>query len=446
MLESFLDFIQTKKLFTGKDKILLALSGGIDSMVMLDLFLKTGFKIGIVHCNFSLRGQESEGDENFLRLIAREHDLEFFCRKFATAEFARGEKISIQMAARELRYLYFEEIRKKYRYKAIATAHQLNDSAETALFNLTRGTGLTGLKGIPARSGHIVRPLLFAIRSQISEYARMHKIDWREDSSNRSIKYRRNMIRHKVIPVLLKMNPNFYNSMKRNMERIESAENFFLHWIKENRAKFLHRERNSIYLDLKMIRKVKEPVVLHYFIREFGFSYDQSLMIFNSLGNQPGARFFSNNFILTIDRDNLLIDPVSGYAPAEWKVIIDQPMLDTGDGDRFGFSVIKKPSNLHTPENLAFIDFDKVLYPLIIRNAKPGDRFQPLGMKGQQKLSDFMINNKIPRNLKKHVKLVISGTDIIWVAGYRIHDNYKVKKQTKKVLKIEYFHVAEKSL
>ncbi len=445
MIESFLDFIKIKKLFTDKDRILLALSGGIDSMVMFDLFLKAGFKIGIVHCNFSLRGKESDGDEKFIRNQARRQGLDFYCRRFDTKGYARREKISIQMAARDLRYAYFEEIRKKNRFKVVATAHQLNDSAETFLFNLTKGTGLTGLKGISPETNHVVRPMLFATRHQLSEYAVQNKIRWREDSSNRSVKYSRNLIRHKVIPELLKINPNFYNSMQRTMERIEGAEDFILNWMNDNRESYQHRERDSVYLSLKSINKINEPVLLHYMIRGFGFSYHQALMLFHSLGNQPGARFYSASHVLTLDRTHLIIEESSGYGRGDWEIRRDQTFLDTGDGDYFSLEVIKKPSLLKTPADLALLDAGRIRYPLIIRNPKAGDRFQPLGMQGQQKLSDFMINNKIPRNLKKRLKLVVSENEIIWVAGYRIHENYKVKEQTKKVLKIKYSHVAEES-
>ena len=438
MIDSFREFVRSKRLFSANDRILLALSGGIDSMVMLDLFLKAGIGTGIIHCNFSLRGPESDGDEKFLKRMADRHKIPFFCRRFNTMAYAEEKKISIQMAARELRYPFFEEIRKEEGYKAVAVAHQLNDSAETLLFNLSRGTGITGLKGIPARNGKVVRPLLFATRDQIHDYAVMNKLKWREDSSNSSVKYSRNLIRHKVIPNLLKLNPNFFHTLKRTLERTESAENFLRKWILENKQELMREEDRVVYISQAKVRQYGEPVLLHFLIREFGFAYEQSALIFSVMGRQPGAQFYSPTHLLTVDRQELVISGIEELQSGEWSVSKGQKILDTGAGNRFRFRIIPKPGNLKSPGNTAFLALEKLEFPLTIRPPRTGDRFQPYGMKGKQKLSDFMINNKIPRNLKNDLKLLISGNAIAWVAGYRIDDRFSVSRDTEKVLRVDY--------
>ena len=445
MIQTFLEFIRNKELFTKKDRVLLALSGGIDSMVMLDLFLKTGFKTGIIHCNFSLRGKESDGDERFLHRVADKHGLEFFCRRFSTEEYARGEKVSIQMAARDLRYAYFEEVRKSAGYQVTATAHQLNDAVETTIFNMTKGTGITGLTGIPVKSGYVVRPLLFAGREEIAAYARLNKIRWREDSSNQSIKYSRNLIRHKVIPVLQEINPNVLNSMKRTMERAGSAEQFLLRWIGRHRKELVRREKKIVYIDSRKLRNEPDAIVLHYLLREYGFNYEQSGMIFLSIGGQPGKRYYSVSHELAVDRNRLVISPRKSGKPEQWEVNERQHFVETGDM-RFEFRVIKKPSKLKTPSTTAYLDAEKIAYPLLVRSPETGDRFQPFGMKGKQKLSDFMINNKIPRNLKNNLKLVVSGGEIAWVAGYRISEKFRVEESTRTVLRIQLSDVHEESV
>lgn len=438
MIDSFRGFIREKKLFSANDRILLALSGGIDSMVMLDLFLKTGYRIGIIHCNFSLRGAESDDDEKFLKQIAARNKIGFYSRRFNTKAYAAEKKISVQMAARDLRYTFFEEIRREEGYHVIAVAHQLNDSAETLLFNLSRGTGITGLKGIPAKNGKIVRPFLFATRDRIHDYAVQHKLKWREDSSNNAIRYSRNYIRHKVIPHLLKLNPNFYNTVRRTLEQTESTENLLLKWIRENRKELITEKNRVVYLSQEKIRHYAEPVLLHFMIRDYGFTYEQSALIFSVMGRQPGAQFYSESHLLTVDRRDLVISPHKDQLAHDWTISPGQEVLDTNTGERFRFRVITKPENLKSPGNTAFLALEKLEFPLIIRTPQEGDRFQPFGMKGQQKLSDFMINNKIPRNLKYGLKLLVSGKKIAWVAGYRIDERFKAGRGTSKVLRVDY--------
>lgn len=440
MIGEFVKYIKTKKLFSSGDRVLLAVSGGVDSMVMLDLFAKAGFSFGIVHCNFNLRGKESDSDEKFIMKFAGQNNYTLHTKRFDTAEYSRRTGTSIQVAARELRYGFFESVRKKEKYHYTATAHNLNDAAETFLFNLSRGTGISGLKGIPVKAGHVIRPLLFATREMILDYARINNISWREDSSNRSLKYSRNLIRHKVVPVFMKLNPKFLKTLSTVMNRVESSESFITKWIGINYPRMVKKERNRIFLDMEEVRNWKEPVLLHFLIREYGFSYDQALWILQASGKQPGAQFHSSSHVITCDRNRLVIEPVRHGPEPSWQIAKGLGLLDTGQGENFVINLVTRPDNLKSPPNIALLDERKLNYPLVIRAPERGDRFRPFGMKGEQKLSDFMINNKIPRNLKKSLRIITSENKIVWVVGYRISEDFKVTEKTRRVLKIEYIY------
>ncbi|HLF36062.1 MAG TPA: tRNA lysidine(34) synthetase TilS [Cyclobacteriaceae bacterium] len=438
MIGEFVKYIKSKKLFSPGDKVLLAVSGGVDSMVMLDLFAKAGFSFGIAHCNFTLRGKESDADEKFIRKFAGRNNYPLHTKRFDTVEYSRRTGTSIQVAARELRYGFFESVRKKEKYHSIATAHNLNDAAETFLFNLSRGTGISGLRGIAVKTGHVIRPLLSATREMIFDYARINNISWREDSSNLSLKYSRNLIRHKVVPVFMKLNPNFLKTLSAVMGRVESSENFITKWIGMNHPRMVKKERNRIFLDMEEIRNWNEPVLLHFLIREYGFSFDQALWILQASGKQPGAQFHSGSHLITCDRNRLVIEPVRQGPEVSWRIAKGQSLLDTGQGDQYVINLVARPDNLKFPPNIALLDEMKLNYPLVIRAPKRGDRFRPFGMKGEQKLSDFMINHKIPRSMKRNVRVITSNEAIVWVAGYRISEDFKVTDETKRVLKIEY--------
>ncbi len=442
----FLAFIKKSKLVNQGDKILLTVSGGLDSIVMAELFFYGGIEFGIAHCNFQLRSNESDGDETFVENLANSYEKPFYVNHFNTKEFASERGISIQMAARELRYSWFEAIRESQEFSAIATAHHKDDSVETILFNLIKGTGLEGLKGIPVRNGNVIRPLLFATRKDLEAHASDHDLKWREDSSNKSTDYTRNQIRIGIIPRIRKINPGFNDSIIRSVERVNDAQSLLRRYIDEIVERAVKVQGMDLLVDKAEIKKAESRVLLHDIIRDYGFTYDQAETIWELMDQQPGKQFYSGEYILVIDRSSLIISSKSDNNKGTLSVSEESGRIDTSGYTlkitRFDFRSIDKK----LPNHVAQIDFDKLKFPLSVRSWKIGDYFYPLGMKSKKKLSDFMIDIKIPLNLKRRIKVIESGGEIVWIAGYRIDERYKLNKSTKQIYQIEYFESNEESI
>ena len=403
MIDQLLDFINKQKLFQPEEQILLAVSGGIDSVVMQDLFKRAGLKYGVAHCNFQLRGEESDGDEEFVRGLARQDDVSIDVKKFETEEYAANQGISIQMAARELRRAWFEALLRSGKYSKIATAHHLNDSLETAIFNLTKGTGIAGLKGITPFKGNYVRPLLFATREMIRSYADENKLEWREDRSNSSVKYSRNLIRHQVIPELKKINPNLEFTFARSMERIAGAAEIFNNFIAKQKSSLIQERDGLLEIDKRQIKNTAEPqLVLFELLSEYGYNYTQAKEIYDVLDHQPGKVFFSDVYELTVDREKLFLQKKeSTKSGMEWPVFENTQTL-TIDTKKLEFSIIEASDyTIEKEKNIALLDLEKLRFPLKLRYWQQGDVFYPLGLKHKKQVSDFMIDEKIPVKLKK---------------------------------------------
>ena len=438
MLVDFLQFIRKKELCTGRDRILIAVSGGIDSMVLLDLFLAAGYEIGIAHCNFKLRGKESDGDESFVKKKAHDLGVPFFVERFRTNKFSKDHGMSVQMAARELRYEWFGKIRQENRYDYIATAHHLNDDIETSLFNLFKGTGLQGLTGIPVRNNHVIRPLLFASKAMIMDYAQEKNISFREDQSNLELKYRRNLIRNKIIPLIEEINPGFISTMSTTLERLNDAQRVISYWLEGHKNDYMKRKGGHIYLASAFFQRINSPVFLHEVLKEWGFHYDQSRDILKKQAGRTGALYFSESHVLNVDREFLIISPrMMGLdAPYEWPEDIAE--IETKFGWFKKETVLMTDVESMTDPDAEFFDLTSLKFPFFVRSWEEGDRFMPLGMKGKKKLSDFMIDEKIPVNLKQRLPVILSGGDIIWVVGYRIDDRFKIIPGSNKILKITF--------
>ncbi len=436
MVDRLREFIRHKDLCQDTDRILLAVSGGVDSVVMLDLFLKNGYKTGLAHCNFGLRGDESDGDEYFVKKLAEERDVACYIEHFETEKMASDKRISTQMAARELRYDWFEEIRSGEGYHYVATGHNFNDSVETMVFNLIKGTGLKGLTGIPAKSGNVIRPLLFASREEIEAYASENNIDFRNDSSNASVKYHRNYIRHKILPDFRHVNPGFDLTIRNTLERLAGIQQFVNNWLETEKASYMFEKGKDIYLKNDFFSKANEPALLYEVISKYGFNYDQCESIIAGLGNDAGKVFYSEGFTLNIDRDHLIIS-TRQQAEERFGISLKDKLLVT---DRFSltFEILETTPVLSPDRHIAYLDLEKLHYPLVLRNWEKGDWFVPLGMKGKKKLSDFMIDKKIPLNLKKRIMVLLSKDSIAWVAGHRIDDRFRIDSKTRKILKIIY--------
>jgi tRNA(Ile)-lysidine synthase len=461
LLEDFFKFLKTSGLtFSNRNPTLLAVSGGLDSVVMVHLFRAANIPFAIAHCNFQLRGDASDADESFVQKIALSFDVPFFIKRFETKAYADENGLSTQMAARNLRYQWFAEIAAENSYDYIAVAQHLNDSIETSLLNFVRGTGisgLTGIKPVPVPPGKgVIRPLLFASRKDILEYARIHEITWYEDSSNASDDYARNYVRHHIVPRLVELNPNFLNTAARNMGRIRDAEDnlsFLLNqWIQisapvQVQGKVLH----SISLQKEKITTLPAPQqALQHWLKPYGFDAEQARQIAEGLGHIGFELQSETGFRLLVDRENILIEsPVTHHPevgePLDSPAMLiqaDDLMVSFPDGTRLflmPFEGHPSETTLHQPDS-AIVNVSKLQFPLHLRHWQAGDSFQPLGMEGKsQKIQDFFTNHKLSRFEKEKVWLLFNGDGaLIWVIGMRMDDRFKILSKTNKALKINW--------
>lgn len=439
MLSRFLAYIEERSLFTANDKILLAVSGGMDSVVMSHLFYKSKFQFALAHCNFGLRGAESDEDELFVKKLAKKYKVPFYSDTFDTSAFAEKERISIQMAARLLRYQWFEKIVAEEKFTYVATAHHLNDTLETLLLNLVRGTGIAGLHGIPPKNNKTVRPLLFANKDDIYEYVVENQLSWREDSSNQSTKYQRNLIRHEVIPVLKNINPTIEGSIKQTVEKVEAVERIFVSEIERVKKTLCTKSGDIIYISIVGLQQETEPLIkLAELIKEYNFSYVHSQDIFQALEGEPGKQFESPTHTLVKDRKNLVITPklLSKFISAN----LDAEQSEF-DNELFELKIKSLPAQgykISSSPTFAALDKKNLTFPIKLRKWKEGDWFCPLGMKSnKKKISDFMVDEKIPLNLKDRVWVITSNGSVIWVVGHRIDDRFKITDKTEEVLEIK---------
>ncbi len=434
MQEQFIQNIDAKKLIRAGQKILLAVSGGIDSMVLMHLFENSGYDYGVVHCNFQLRGEESDGDEKFVREQVQMHGIPSFFKTFDTQEYARLNGISIEMAARELRYNYFEEIRLEHAYDLIATAHHQDDLIETFFLNLSRKTGIKGLTGIKDKSGHLIRPMLFAGRQEIEAYAAKHYIEYREDSSNNEVVFQRNYLRHKILPLFSELNPAFKKNLLASIDNLRDAENVYISVLKKDKETVVVENDGVIQIDIEKLRTTQFPqLLLLEVLSPLNFNSSVVDEVFHSLEAESGKQFFSKTHRLVKDRDQLFISELKEseekiYYIEEDDVELFEPFdILVQKADSVNFDIIKR-------SNVACIDYDMIQFPLLIRKWKQGDYFQPLGMTGIKKVSDFLIDRKVPLHEKENVWLLCSGKKIVWIMGLRLDERFKVASDTKKVL------------
>ena len=439
MIQKLLKYISNHGLFTNKDNILIAVSGGLDSVALLDLLFKTGFNISIAHCNFQLRGSESDADEEFVRSLGKKYNVKTFVKTCDAAEFAKTNKLSIQESARELRYKWFEDILTENKFDKLAIAHNSDDNLETFFINFSRGSGLGGLKGIPVKNAKIVRPLMFASRKQIEEYALENNIDFREDSSNKSDKYLRNNLRHNVIPTLKKVLANSDAEMQKSIDYLAQDRMLFEQMLEEKRKTILHKQGQQIVIDKKALLNLKPlEVWMYYILKPFGFVRGLTDEITNAIEqNKSGKQFFSSTHRLVTDRDKLFLNPISEISDSQEYEIkqgenkIDKPIKLT-------FSIVENNADfkIEKKKDIAYFDFDKLNFPLVLRRWKKGDSFQPFGMKGHKLLSDYFIDEKLSLLQKENIWLLGSKKEIIWVVGMRTSDLFKLNPDSKKVLKI----------
>ncbi len=441
LLKNFLTYIEQNSLVSTDDKILLTVSGGVDSMVLLDLFAATEYSIGVAHCNFQLRGVESEEDEVLVEELAKKHKVPFYNMRFeTTAEMERtGE--SMEMAARRLRYTWFNELCEEHGYTVIAVAHHADDSIETFFINLFRGTGLRGLTGIKKQFGRVIRPLSFLTRKEILEYASINHIPYREDSSNRSTKYLRNKIRLGLVPRLKERNPRFTQMMRENLGRLTEAQKFISSCI-EHIAKQVIEQDDGIYT--LHVDRIDDNMPYGFVIYElmsttFGFKGDVIDSIIKALGDDSssGKRFYSRDFVAYIDRGRILVTRIESCDNCLIEVAQGVERVYCGNSVLYIENIIiDLIESFDLGDNVAMLDNDKLEYPLTLRRWAEGDSFVPLGMNGHKKVSDFLIDAKVSQPEKERQFVLVSGEDIVWLVGRRIDDRYKLESESENVVKI----------
>ncbi len=424
--------LSTKFSFLTNKKLLLATSGGLDSMVMLELFRKMNFEIAIAHCNFQLRGLESFDDQNFVQNYAEKHQISIFVTQFDTENFAKDYKLSIQVAARMLRYDWFDELLVEKNYDFLLTAHHLDDNVETFLINLTRGTGLDGLTGIPESNQQIIRPLLIFSRDEIQKYAQENEVLWREDSSNLSDKYLRNKIRQSIIPILKELNPNFLSSFQKTQNYLQESEIMV-----EDATIMIYQQvakevDDTVHFDLKKLQQLPNyKSYLYQFLKEYGFSaWDD---IYNLTNSQTGKQIFSSEYVLLNNRNFLILSPIKNKAIESFFINKNQNEVN------FPLKIELSASNTFSQANSSsiFVDNDLLQYPLELRKWKETDSFFPFGMTGKKILSKYFKDEKMSIIDKQNCWLLCSNQEIVWVVNRRLDDRFKVTDKTKNILKIE---------
>lgn len=434
MLQKFQNHLLYDFQFLSGKKILLAISGGKDSMVMLNLFQQLDYEIGIAHCNFQLRGMESFEDQNFVQEYATANDIPVFITQFDTKAFTEDYKVSTQVAARELRYNWFYELLETEKFDYILTAHHADDNLETFLINLSRGTGLEGLTGIPEQNDRVIRPLLAFSQEEIEEYAKLNNIQWREDSSNASDKYLRNKIRHHLVPMLKELNPNFLSSFHKTQTYLQEAQVMIEDASIMIYQQVAKQEEDTIYFDLKKLKKLPNyKSYLHQWLKEFGFSaWDD---IYDLVESQSGKYVFSPEYRLLKDRDSLILSPIN-FVNEKEEYSIDENQKEVNIPLNLTFCKVADISL--TTNSAIFVDADKLQFPLVLRRWNEGDSFQPFGMNGKsKKVSKLFKDEKLSLLQKENSWLLCSNEDIVWIIGLRQDERFRIENTTKNILKIQ---------
>ena len=440
LLGAFKDYIIREKIFTSADRLLLAVSGGLDSVVLCELCNRAGFHFVVAHCNFQLRGEESQRDEDFVRRLAAGYAKPVVVKKFDTAVFAAEHKLSVQVAARELRYGWFREVAEREGLRYVVTAHQLDDNIETMLMNFFKGTGISGLRVMLPRQGNVVRPLLFAGRAQILRFAEQHGLVWVEDSSNQSDKYTRNYFRHQVIPLIAEAYPAVLDNLADNIGRFRDIEIIYREAIGQHKKKLLEYRGAEVHIPvLKLLKAAALPALLYEIVSAYGFSPQQVEGVQALLGSESGKYIVSATHRILKNRNYLIISPL-GTIGVE-NILVEAG--DTGIGYAQGVLRISRleradVGGLDQGPRVALLDAAGLKFPLLLRKWRPGDYFYPLGMRKKKKLGRFFIDNKLSLAEKEKVWVLEMDKKIVWVVGMRIDDRWKIGPGTKEVVKIEF--------
>lgn len=426
--------IVQRQLFNKTDKLLLAFSGGVDSMVLAHILHHLGYQFELAHCNFKLRGQESEEDTAFCEAFAKTISTNIHIQYFDTKTFAKAHKLSTQMAARTLRYNWFNELREQNQFKFILTAHHANDTIETVFVNIVRGTGINGLQGIPEKQEYLIRPMLCASKQEILTYAKLHHINYREDSSNVEVKYKRNFIRHHIVPQLKVLNPAIEETLLTSIQFFKQSAEIVKHFAQDKFFDICKEEEDTLYIHIQaLLNEPFKDTLLFEWLFNKGFKTHQIQQLIHSLlcHRLSGKQFTSSTHHIVIDREFMIVKPLLNKIEKEYIInsITDTQHLP------ISLSINESDDITITNKTLQIkLDADKVSFPLTLRRWKTGDKFQPLGMKGFKKLSDFFKDQKCSIFDKQNTFILCDQHQIIWIIGHRIDNRVKITEQTKRVL------------
>ncbi|WP_067037313.1 tRNA lysidine(34) synthetase TilS [Allomuricauda sp. CP2A] len=433
MLPQFKAHLKTNLPFLEKSRLLVACSGGVDSVVLAHLSVQTGLDVTLAHCNFHLRGSESDGDESFVRNLAKELGVKVKVKSFNTKKFADQNRGSIQMAARELRYEWFDELLGTKGFEYLLTAHHADDSLETFLINLSRGTGIDGLSGIPVQNGKVVRPLLDFSQKNILDYAKREKLQWREDSSNSDKKYLRNKIRLEIVPKLKELHPSFPENFKKTQHHLQDTNILVRNHLHEIKSILFADDGDVIRVAIEPLKKL-HPIeaYLYGLFKEYGFTEWDDVK--GLLGAMSGKEVRSKTHRLLKDREYLLLSEIKSSGDHTYPVHNKKTMLKSPIKLQMEkVEAVEKPG-----PNTIYLDKEKLNFPLVLRNWQKGDYFYPYGMKGGKKLSKFFKDEKIDVFSKEKQWLLCSNDKIVWVVGRRADKRFKVDKSTQTIIKITF--------
>ncbi len=437
MLSQFFSFLNNECKYKEGHKVLVAFSGGADSLALLHLFKMNGINVSAAHCNFNLRGAESDADEAFVRDFCKINEVPLYVNSFDTKEYSKQKGISIEMAARDLRYDWFQELVHKYEFNWIATGHHQDDSVETFFLNLLRGTGVKGLTGINPVHGNIIRPLMAFSRKELEAYCNENKLSYRTDSSNLESVYTRNKIRNEIIPLFQSLNPSFSDTMLKNMDRLQQISDFVTASIEDIKQDWVVEQDDTVLISLKHVNEFKEKhLVLFELLHPYGFNgavIDDIIETINM--NASGKQFYSSSHRLIKDRQNLIVLPIKEDVSKNYYVSFDEDHIKIPIDINIERGISSESFKIDRSLLVAQFDEELLEYPLTICKWEQGDSFRPLGMKNFKKISDFFIDNKFSIQEKENCWLMLSGDDIIWIIGHRTDDRYKITSKTKKITK-----------
>ncbi|MEO6220763.1 MAG: tRNA lysidine(34) synthetase TilS [Ginsengibacter sp.] len=462
LLNKFIDNIQEQNLFGSKDNLIVAVSGGVDSIVLCELCKQASFHFEIAHCNFQLRGEESERDQVFVKSLGEKYRADVFIKKFDTEKYAEGNKISIQVAARALRYGWFDELLKTSDSQQLATdnphrtpnivhptflltAHHANDNIETLLMNFFKGTGIAGLKGILPKQGKIIRPLLFAKKEELKKFAFENDLQFVEDSSNSSDKYTRNYFRNQLVPSIEKVFPEVEENLLHNIGRFREIEVLYRQGINLHKKSLIEKKENEVHIPvLKLLNTQPLVTVLYEIVKDYGFTAHQAEEIIKLLKSDTGKYISSATYKIIKNRKWIIIAPHNTLKASNILINESDREIEFINGKVKIETEVNHHNKITDSKAIALLDIDTITFPLLLRKWKQGDYFYPLGMKkksgalSKKKLSKFFIDQKMSLTEKEKVWVIESNKKIVWILNNRIDDRFKVTERTMNLLRIQF--------